>query len=45
MCAGCATTLGAQATDAGGGLQLLSDTFDVCPVHRGQPLPAAEKTP
>lgn len=42
MCARCATTVGAQTTKDGGGLQLLNDTFDVCPIHRGQPLPSAE---
>lgn len=40
MCSACATTVGAQTTDIGNGIQRLDDTFDLCPIHRGMPLPA-----
>lgn len=39
MCPDCATTLGAQKTDIGGGFKRLNDTRDVCPIHKGQPWP------
>lgn len=34
MCDACATTLGRQETEIGGGLKRMNDTIDVCPIHR-----------
>jgi hypothetical protein len=36
MCGACAVTLGNQETPVGGGLKLMGDTIDVCPIHRNQ---------
>lgn len=39
MCESCAMPVGNQHTDIGNGLKRLNDTIDMCPIHRGQPMP------
>lgn len=43
MCNHCARTIGTQDVDLGGGLKRLGDSFDVCPIHRGMPIPPKQE--
>lgn len=40
MCDACATRMGRQETQLGGGFSRPNDTKDFCPIHKGQPEPS-----